>query len=245
MNRKELGIRLKELRKSKGYSQYQLVDLMGYKDHSTLAKVETGVNDITVETLYKYASILGVDISDILSINSEIIIFNDFCKENSLDIFISTTMPKGYENVNVSFDAAKKTLFYNADHLKSLPAYERLFYFFHELRHADQYLNPSKYSEDIVRSLNYSIAYDGTCSKLVDGKWCGCKLEGSEEYFANLYLNQPYEIDANKFAYEKVKEIFGWSEELDSLLRFWLPKQFVSQPQFNEIYRLIDIVVFH
>ncbi|MBR0295395.1 MAG: helix-turn-helix transcriptional regulator [Bacilli bacterium] len=71
MNRKELGHRLKELRKSKGYSQYQLAELMGYKDHSTLAKVETGVNDITVETLYKYASILNVNVSDILSFNTE------------------------------------------------------------------------------------------------------------------------------------------------------------------------------
>lgn len=66
MNRKELGLRIRELRKSKGYSQYQLAELMGYKDHSTLAKVETGINDITVETLYKYASVLEVDISEIL-----------------------------------------------------------------------------------------------------------------------------------------------------------------------------------
>ena len=69
MDRKELGKRLRILRKQKGLSQSQLADLMGYKDHSTLAKVETGVNDITVETLYKYASILGVDVKDILNEN--------------------------------------------------------------------------------------------------------------------------------------------------------------------------------
>ena len=71
MNRKQLGFRLKELRKQKGYSQYQLATLMGYKDHSTLAKVETGVNDITVETLYKYAEVLGVSISEILEFDSK------------------------------------------------------------------------------------------------------------------------------------------------------------------------------
>ena len=68
MNRKELGLRLKELRKSKGYSQHQLAELMGYKDHSTLAKVETGVNDITIETLFKYAEILNVGVDEILGL---------------------------------------------------------------------------------------------------------------------------------------------------------------------------------
>ena len=71
MNKKQLGLRLKELRKQRGLSQSQLAELMGYKDHSTLAKVETGVNDITVETLYKYASVLNVSVSDILLLDIE------------------------------------------------------------------------------------------------------------------------------------------------------------------------------
>ena len=66
MTKKQLGKRIRELRIEKGLSQSQLASLLGYKDHSTLAKVETGVNDITVETLFKYASALQVDISDIL-----------------------------------------------------------------------------------------------------------------------------------------------------------------------------------
>lgn len=71
MNRKEIGLRIKELRKRKGMSQTELASLMGYKDHSTLAKVETGINDITIETLYKYAKVLGVDVSTILNIDSQ------------------------------------------------------------------------------------------------------------------------------------------------------------------------------
>ena len=69
MLRKELGKRLKQLRISNGLSQDDLASLLGYKDHSTLAKVETGVNDITVETLYKYAEALNVSVNDILSDN--------------------------------------------------------------------------------------------------------------------------------------------------------------------------------
>ena len=68
MDRKEIGMRIKKIRKQKGLSQKELAKLMGYKDHSTLAKVETGVNDITIETLYKYSEILDFDVLDFLKI---------------------------------------------------------------------------------------------------------------------------------------------------------------------------------
>lgn len=74
MDRKELGKRLRIIRKQRGLSQSQLANLMGYKDHSTLAKVETGVNDITVETLYRYASVLGVDVIDLLNETRRILV---------------------------------------------------------------------------------------------------------------------------------------------------------------------------
>lgn len=66
MDKVEFGRRLRLFRKKKGYSQYRLAEMMGYKDHSTLAKVETGVNDITIETLYRYAELLGVSVADLL-----------------------------------------------------------------------------------------------------------------------------------------------------------------------------------
>ena len=62
MNRKQLGDNIRIIRKARELSQKKLADLMGYKAHSTLAKVETGVNDITVETLYKYIDKLEVDV---------------------------------------------------------------------------------------------------------------------------------------------------------------------------------------
>ena len=64
MDRKEIGLRIKKIRKQRGLSQKELASMMGYKDHSTLAKVETGINDITIETLYKYSEILQFDVSD-------------------------------------------------------------------------------------------------------------------------------------------------------------------------------------
>lgn len=77
-----------------------------------------------------------------------------------------------------------------------------------------------------------SIQYDGTCYKLVDGEWKECKLDGSTEHFTELYLGQPYERDANDFAYEKVKELLGDSPELQELHAFWTPKK----PIADQVY---------
>lgn len=55
-----------------------------------------------------------------------------------------------------------------------------------------------------------------------------CKLEGSIEFFTELYLGQPHERDANDFAYERVKALLGASQELQELLAFWTPKKPIS-----------------
>ena len=41
MDKKEIGLRIKTIRKEKGLSQKELASLMGYKDVSTIAKIET------------------------------------------------------------------------------------------------------------------------------------------------------------------------------------------------------------
>ena len=88
---------------------------------------------------------------------------------------------------------------------------------FHELRHALQYLHPERFDGLISRSRLYVIQYDGTCYKLVDGKWKECKLDGSIDYFTELYLGQPYEREANDFAYEKVKALLGDALDITDL----------------------------
>lgn len=45
--------------------------------------------------------------------------------------------------------------------------------------------------------MQYIIMYDGICYKIVNGKYFKCKLKSSKENSANLYLGQPYEVDAN------------------------------------------------
>ena len=82
--------------------------------------------------------------------------------------------------------------------------------------------------------------YDGTCSKFVNGKYCECILEGGEDYFTNIYLGQPYEVDANKYAYEQAKKIYGDSDDLRKLYEFWIPSQPVSGNVYDLVYALID-----
>lgn len=95
----------------------------------------------------------------------------------------------------------------------------------------------------IARSRLYVIQYDGTCYKLVDGEWKECKLDGSTEHFTELYLGQPYERDANDFAYEKVKELLGDSPELQELHAFWTPKKPIADQAYEELYRQIDEMI--
>ena len=118
-----------------------------------------------------------------------------------------------------------------------------MFYLFHELRHALQYLHPESFDGLIARSRLYVIQYDGTCYKLVDGEWKECKLDGSTEHFTELYLGQPYDRDANDFAYEKVKELLGDSPELQELHAFWTPKKPIADQVYEELYRQIDDMI--
>ena len=67
MSKRKIGLAIRKRRKELGLSQSELASRLGYKDHSTLAKVETGVNDITIDTLFKYAKALDISATDLLN----------------------------------------------------------------------------------------------------------------------------------------------------------------------------------
>lgn len=61
-NKKEVGATIKQIRKERGLSQVELSKKMGFKDHTALTKIETGVNDVNSEALMQLAKILDVHI---------------------------------------------------------------------------------------------------------------------------------------------------------------------------------------
>ena len=167
-------------------------------------------------------------------------IVSSYCRENGLQIRFSAEMPEGYETANGTFDITKNTLFFNAKMLAGAPDFEKLFYLFHELRHVLQYTRPEQFPPILQRSLNYVLLYDGTCYKMVQGDWVECRIQGADDDLADAYLGQPYEMDANNYAYKKVKAICGVSPELDKLYSFWMPKNPLSEEEYRKIYAEID-----
>ncbi len=167
-------------------------------------------------------------------------IVQEFCYENGIEVMLSYDMPVGYETAYGTYDVTINTLFLNTAILQNAPQYEVLFYLFHELRHAMQYLRPIIFDDKIKESINYVILYNGICYKLINNEWKECVLPGDEIYFTRAYMNLPYEIDANTFAYEKTKDICGDIEGLKELLDFWVSKESFDYEEHRKLFWRID-----
>ena len=168
-------------------------------------------------------------------------LFYSFIRENCLDIHLSYTMPPGYEDAFGTFDITVKTLFLNRALLWSSPEFEALFYFYHELRHAMQYIHPEKFPEPVRDSVSYVILYNGQCFKLVNGQWKSCQLEGDEEYFTLVYENLPYELDANLYARNMVNALLpAYEAEIEALYSAWLPGKTISEAELTSLFHQID-----
>ncbi len=167
-------------------------------------------------------------------------ISQEFCHEMGIEVKLSYYMPIEYETAYGTYDVTTNTLFLNAAILQDAPRYEWLFYLFHELRHAMQYLCPMLFDWRIRESMGYVVLYNGSCYKLVENEWQECVLSGDDDYFTRAYMSLPYEIDANTFAYEKARELCGDSAELQALLNFWVPKDSFYYGEHRKLFRRID-----
>ena len=96
-------------------------------------------------------------------------IITRFCKENSVAVTLSCDMPAGYETAYGTYDVTINTLFLNVQLLQDAQEYEVLFYLFHELRHAVQYLHPELFDPQIreILSEDDSDAFCGAQRQLV------------------------------------------------------------------------------
>ena len=163
-----------------------------------------------------------------------------FCKENDLVLVLSYDMPIGYESAYGTYDCTTNTIYINLELIQHAPTYEVLFYLFHELRHALQYCHTERFDPQIQKSIFYVILYNGVCYKLNKNNWLTCTLKGNEEYFTAAYLNLAYEVDANRYAYTKVKELCGESCELQELYNFWMPKVPFADDEYDKLFKKID-----
>ena len=164
----------------------------------------------------------------------------EFCRENGIAVTMSREMPAGYENAYGTYDVTVNTLFLNPAMLWDAPEHEVLYYLYHELRHAVQYICPGRFGAELRESIAYVVLYNGACFRLSGNTWQECALDGPEEYFTRAYLSLPYELDANAFAYEKVKELCGESAELRELYALWTPKERMAYPELETLFRRID-----
>ncbi len=164
-------------------------------------------------------------------------IFREFCEKNDITVTLSYEMPEGYETAFGTYDVTVNTLFFNRKVLQGASEYEALFYLYHELRHALQYLKPTAFDAKIQESRFYVILYNGVCYKLVNQVWKECTLDGD---FCNAYLSLPYEIDANQFAYQQVVKWCGGSTALQTLYQSWLPEKAVDHHELQRVFCRID-----
>lgn len=58
-----IGERIKQRRSEKGWSLRDLAEKMGYANHSTIARIETGDIDIPQSRVVQFADVLGVSVA--------------------------------------------------------------------------------------------------------------------------------------------------------------------------------------
>ena len=61
------NLKLKSARAALDLSQQELADAMGYKTRSTIAKIESGENDVSQKKLQKFAAALDTTVEALIS----------------------------------------------------------------------------------------------------------------------------------------------------------------------------------
>ena len=161
-----------------------------------------------------------------------------YCRQHDLAVALSTDMPAGYETAFGTYVPETETLHLNPE-LSAAPRQDALFTLYHELRHAEQYQHPERFSEVIRRSLPYVVLYDGTCFKRQGNGWLTCRLDGDEAWFTLAYLSLPYELDANDWACRQLADA-GFPAAAEELRRFWISAQPLSKTELLRLFQRID-----
>jgi hypothetical protein len=178
--------------------------------------------------------------------------FMQINKDNELNAKISYDMPEGFEDAFGTYDDPTNTLFFNESVCISEGLVCCLFTIAHEMRHAQQYKHPAKFSLEIQKSRNYAIiAPVKTGYKLLGDKWLECELPYDTNYLTELYLCSPNEKDANDYAYNYIMQTVKGNQEkvseLNEYIRMWQPeyKYIRKEDEMLEINKIYDYIDAH
>lgn len=67
-----IGEKIKERRIALNLSQRDLAEMMGYSNHSTIARIEAGKVDLPQSKIVQFAEVLKISIADLMGWNEEI-----------------------------------------------------------------------------------------------------------------------------------------------------------------------------
>ena len=67
-----IGQKIKQRRMELGWSQRELSDRMGYNNHSTITRIESGKVDVPQSRIVKFSEVLGVSIAYLMGWDKEI-----------------------------------------------------------------------------------------------------------------------------------------------------------------------------
>lgn len=89
-----IGERIRYKRVEKGWSQRDLAEKMGYSNHSTVGKIETGKVDLPQSKVVQFAEVLGVSVAYLMG-------WEEMQKKNSTLAELTVRMRKDEEFLSV------------------------------------------------------------------------------------------------------------------------------------------------
>lgn len=131
-------------------------------------------------------------------------------------------MPEGFEAANGLTDPDTGNISVNEALFGGHDAFLPLFIFLHELRHGIQQARTELFSKEIAMNCAHIIQFDGTGYSIRGKDVITVKMEGTREFYTELYLGSPVEMDANRFAYEMLRPVCD-DEALEEHYRIWTP----------------------
>ena len=172
-------------------SQQELADAMGYKTRSTIAKIESGENDISQKKLIKFAAVLNTTVEQLLAgynIPSESAVTVDFSVDNRAKniavILAGGKTDKNFEGIPNQFVSIhrKPIIIYSMEAYQAHPAID------------DIYIVCEKGWESIVQA--YAGKYGITKLKglLVAGETGVTSLKNAIDYMNKKYAPSDYVI---------------------------------------------------